>query len=293
MSIRISKGQIAFNFFNIALLTFITLLTVYPMLYVVFASVSDPARLMSHNGILLRPLGFAVGAYHLVFRYPMIVKGYLNTLIIVVTGVCINILFTAIGAYFLSRKNVYWEKAVMFFIVFTMFFNGGLIPFYLVVKAIGLNDSFWALTLPGAINTFNLIILRTSFMGIPESLEESARLDGANHLVILFRIIIPVSKAAMAVMVLYYMVGHWNAWFNAMIFLKTRTLFPLQLILREILIQSDMTNMTVGVSEANTDQISWSVKYAVIVVATVPILCVYPFLQKYFVKGVLIGSIKG
>jgi putative aldouronate transport system permease protein len=231
----------------------------------------------------------------MVFRNPMIVGGYINTIIIVVAGVTINITFTAIAAYFVSRKNVMWSKAMMIMIIITMYFNGGLIPNYFNIKDLGLYDSLWSLMLPGAISTFNLIIMRTAFLGVPDSLEESARLDGANHFVILFRIILPLTMPTVAVLVLYYAVGHWNAWFNAMIYLKSRSKFPLQLILREILIQNDTTSMTAGIAGDSGDKLSIAetIKYASIIVATVPILCVYPFLQKYFVKGVMVGAVKG
>ena len=182
----------------------------------------------------------------------------------------------------------------MILIIITMYFNGGLIPNYLNIKQLGLYDSLFSLILPGAISTFNLIIMRTAFFAVPDSLEESARLDGANHFVILFRIILPLTMPTVAVLILYYAVGHWNSWFNAMIYLKTRDKFPLQLILREILIQNDTTAMTAGSGDTGDKlAIAETIRYATIVVATVPILCVYPFLQKYFVKGVMVGAVKG
>jgi putative aldouronate transport system permease protein len=177
--------------------------------------------------------------------------------------------------------------------VFTMFFHGGLIPLYLIVKNVGLINSLWSTIVPFAVSTFNLIIMRTSFSAIPESLEESAKIDGANHLTILFRIILPLSKPVVAVMILYYAVEKWNAWFYASIFLKDRDLFPLQLVLREILIANSTDNMATGASSADQFMIGETIKYATIIVATVPILCVYPFVQKYFEKGVMIGAVKG
>lgn len=265
----------------------------YPMLYVLFASFSIPRDLMAHEGLLLHPLGFTFGSYQMVFKNPMVVRGYINTLFVVVVGVMINLVLTSIGAYFLSRKNVKLQSFVMKFIIITMFFSGGLIPFYYTIKDLGMYDTYWALLLPGAISTFNLIIMRTSFDAIPDSLEEAAKIDGAGHLTILTRIILPLSGPTVAVILLYYAVGHWNSWFNASIFLRTRQLYPLQLILREILIQNDTAIMTQGVGAIDMDSISETVKYAVIIVATVPILCLYPFLQKYFVKGVMVGSLKG
>jgi putative aldouronate transport system permease protein len=250
---------------------------------------------MAHQGILLKPLGFSFAAYEMVFKNPMIARGYMNTIMIVFLGVTLNMLFTAVAAYFVSRKNVMWSKTVMIMIIITMYFNGGLIPNYFNIKQLGLYDSLWSLILPGIISTFNLIIMRTAFLAVPDSLEESARLDGANHFIILFKIILPLTMPTVAVLILYYAVGHWNGWFNAMIYLRSRTKFPLQLVLREILIQNDSSSMTAGMSGDTGDKlaISETIRYATIIVATLPILCVYPFLQKYFVKGVMVGAVKG
>ena len=186
-----------------------------------------------------------------------------------------------------------FKKPVMVMIVITMYFSGGIIPMYFTVQQLGLMDSLWSLILPSAVNTFNLIIMRTSFASIPAELEEAATVDGAGHFTMLFRIIMPVSMAVVAVVTLYYAVGHWNSWFNAMIYLTDRQKFPLQLILREILIQNDTSTMTVNVDIGEQSLVGDTIKYAIIIVATVPILCIYPFLQKYFVKGVMIGSLKG
>lgn len=295
MSIKVSKGERVFNVFNIFFMIIVMLVTLYPLIHVLFASISDGTELMKHQGILLHPLGLNLEAYKLVFRNPMIAQGYMNTLTIVVGGVTINILMTAIAAYFVSRKNVMWSKALMIMIIITMYFNGGLIPNYFNIKQLGLYDTLWSLILPTAISTFNLIIMRTAFMAVPDSLEESARLDGANHFVILFRIILPLTMPTVAVLILYYAVGHWNAWFNAMIYLRTTTKFPLQLVLRGILIQNDATAMTSisGVDSGDQLAIAETIRFATIIVATVPILCVYPFLQRYFVKGVMVGAVKG
>ena len=186
-----------------------------------------------------------------------------------------------------------FKKPITIFIILTMFLNGGMIPFFLTVKAYGLYNSFWAQIIPTAINTFNLLIMRTGFENVPESLEESAKIDGARPLTVLFRIILPLSKATIAVIILYYAVGYWNSWFNAMIFLKDRAKFPLQLILREILIQNDTNSMMTGADLSDKDSVGEIIKYAVIVFSTMPIICLYPFLQKYFVAGVMIGAVKG
>jgi len=179
------------------------------------------------------------------------------------------------------------------FVMFTMFFSGGLIPRYLVVSELGLIDTHLALILPGAISTYNMVVLRTSFEAIPPSLEESAAIDGANELVMLWRIVLPLSMPAIAVMILFYGVGHWNSWFGAMVYLRTRAKFPLQLILREILVENSLDSMTTGVGSLDKEPIGETIKYATIVTATVPILCIYPFLQKYFTKGIMIGAVKG
>lgn len=205
----------------------------------------------------------------------------------------LNILLTSFGAYVLSRRELMIKKPFMLYIIFTMFFSGGLIPFYYVVTSLGMYDTLAAVILPGAINTFNLIILRTGFEGIPVSLEESAKLDGAGDLTILFKIMIPLTLPTLAVITLYYTVAAWNAWFNAMIFIRTRSLYPLQLVLREILIGSDTSIMENGADLGAAQAISETIQYAVIIVATLPVLMIYPFLQKYFVKGVLVGAVKG
>jgi len=271
----------------------LVIVTLYPLLYVLFASLSDAGRLVAHKGILFKSLGFSLEAYKGVMKNPGILIGYRNTLFIVIAGVTVNLLMTALGAYVLSRKNVIWNKAFMLIIVFTMFFHGGLIPLYLVVKNVGLLDSLWATIIPFSIGTFNLIIMRTAFMSIPDSLEESAKIDGANHFTILFRIIIPLSMPVIAVMILYYAVDKWNGWFYASVFIKSRDLFPLQLVLREILIANSTDGMSVGADAGDRFQIGETIKYATIIVATLPVLCLYPFVQRFFVKGVMVGSLKG
>ncbi len=269
------------------------ILTVYPFLYVLFASFSNPVSLMQNRGPLLAPLGFSVAAYKAVLDNPMILVGYRNTLFYVVVGTAINMAMTVLGAYGLSRKNVMLKNPIMFLIIFTMFFHGGMIPSFLLVgQTLGMQDTPWALIIPGAISTWNLIVLRTAFEAVPVALEEAARIDGANDFQILWNVVLPMSLPALAVILLFYAVGTWNAWFGAMIYLRNRELYPLQLVLREILITSSTENMTTGVSSGDVMPIAETIKYATIIVATVPVLFVYPFLQKYFVKGVMIGAIK-
>lgn len=290
---RQTLSEKCFDVANGFFLTLLMIATIYPIIYVAFASLSDASKLMAFNGILWKPLGFSLAAYASVFDNPMILKGYGNTFFVVVVGLVFNIFLTSLGAYALSRKSLKYRKHLMLFIVFTMFFSGGLIPFYLTVKGVGLANTLWALIIPQAINTFNLILMKTAFEAIPDALEESAKMDGANDFVILFRIIIPLSMPVIAVMLLYYGVSHWNSWFHALIFLQDRSMYPLQLILREILLQGEASSMAVGASTTDVAMLSVTLKYATIIVATVPILLVYPFLQKYFVKGALIGAIKG
>lgn len=288
-------GERVFNIFNNVFMFLIMIIMVYPMWYVLVASFSESQKMVGFEGIMWLPRGLSLDSYRLMVKNPMVLRGYLNTIYIVVVSVSLNIIFTAIGAYFLSRKNVMWQKYVMIMVTLTMFFSGGMIPDYLTfTKIYHLRNSYWVLILPGLINTFNLIVMRTSFASIPDSLCESATIDGAGHWRVLFSIVLPLSKAVMAVIILYYAVAHWNEWFNASIYLSDRTKYPLQLILREILISNDTTSMTAGNvdARANKESVAETIKYATIVVATVPILCVYPFLQKYFTKGTLIGAVK-
>ena len=287
-----SLSERIFEVFNILFLILLCLVTLYPFIYVLFASLSEPAWVVQQRGLIWHPSGLNLEAYRLVFDNPMITSGYLNTLFIVSAGTCLNVFMTALGAYGLSRQNVMWKNPIMFFIVFTMFFSGGLIPSYLLVTGLGMLDSLWALIIPGAVSAFNLIIMRTAFQSIPHSLEESAKLDGANDFTVMIRIILPLSMPVIAVMILFYGVGHWNSWFGAMIYLRDRELYPLQLVLREILITNSTDSMLTSAGTADKMPVGETIKYATIIVATVPILLLYPFLQKYFVKGVMIGAIK-
>ncbi len=292
MKIKRSKGERAFQVFNYVFLTILMLVCFYPVWYVTMASFSNSNLLTQHTGLLFRPAGFSVDAYKKVFQNPMISKGYLNTLFILIVGVILDLVMTSLGAYFLSRKRVMFKKPVMLFIVFTMFFSGGMIPFYINLRELHLTNTLWGLIIPFMIITSNLIILHTSFESIPESLIEAAQIDGAGHITILTTIVIPLSKAMLAVMVLYYGVSIWNSWFWASAILRNREMYPLQIILREILLSNDTSSMTAGASAMDTEAIGMTIKYATIMVATIPILCVYPFLQKYFTKGTMVGAVK-
>lgn len=295
MHIKKSKSRIAFEIFNTVFMLFLVCVTFYPILYIVFASLSEATELTRlGGGMLFRPLGFTLIAYEKAFANPNILSGYGNTIFVVVVGVILSMIFSIVGAYFLSRKNVAFKKIINIMIMFTMWFSGGLIPLYIAVRDIGLEGSLWSLIIPTLISTYNMIILRTAFYAVPESLEESARIDGAGHITILFKIMLPLIKATVAVVALYYGVHYWNSWFNASIYLQGQSeKWPLQLVLRQILIQNDTDSMLQGVGVGDKEQIGESIKYAVIIIATLPILCVYPFIQKYFVKGVMIGAVKG
>ena len=288
-------GGSVFDALNVLIMTLLCLICVVPVLHIIFASLSDPRRLLTNSGILLRPLGFSTEGYQLIFSNSVIVSGYINTLYYVAAGTAISTLLTIMGGYALSRKNLYWGKAIMFLITFTMFFSGGLIPFFLVVDNLGMRNTRAALIIPSAVNAFNLIIMRTSMKKLPESIEESALIDGANAFTIMFRIVVPLSSATVAVVALFYAVGTWNAWFNASIFLNDRKLYPLQLVLKEILVSSDTSavlNTSTDTTGKTMDIYKPLVKYCTIVAATLPVLCFYPFVQKFFVTGMMVGSIK-
>lgn len=291
--LKMTQGERLFQMANNTMMLLLCVVTLYPFLYVLFASLSDAGQLVSHRGLLLLPQGFSIQAYELVLQNPMLLLGYMNTLFYVVVGTAFNIFMTALGAYGLSRQSLMLKNPIMMMIVFTMFFGGGLIPTYLLVSELGMLNTRWALIIPSAISTYNLIIMRTAFQGISVHLEEAARIDGANDYTILFRIILPLSLPVVAVMVLFYGVSHWNSWFSALIYLRDRELFPMQLVLREILITSSTDSMMTDVQGLEKAGMSEVIKYAMIIVTTVPILFLYPFLQKYFVKGVLIGAVKG
>jgi putative aldouronate transport system permease protein len=290
---RKTRGEIIFGCCNGLFLAILCTTMLYPLIHVTAASFSDPIKFMTHRGPLLKSLGFTLDAYKLVFDNPNISTGYRVTLFVVPVGTVVNMLLTLFGAYFLSRRGSLWVRPVMMLVTFTMFFSGGMIPLYLVVRQVGLYDNIWALILPSAISTYNMIIMRTSLMGIPAELEESARIDGAQDFTILFRILVPVVMPTIAVLILFYGVGHWNSWFSAMLYLRRHELYPLQLILREILIQNNTDSMLMDIATDRRQFVTLIVKYAVIVISTFPILCLYPFLQRYFVKGVMVGSLKG
>lgn len=294
MKIKDSMGVKIFQVCNYIILTFLMIVTLYPIVHVFMASFSNGNDLMAHTGPLLWPLRPNIGAFKLIFEDGQLFRCYGNTIYICVVSLIINMVLTSFGAYFLTRKEAIGRGVIMALIMVTMYFGGGLIPSYLVIQTLGLYNTYWALILPGAIGTYNMIVLRTAFAAIPESLYEAARIDGAGHFRILSQLMVPLAKATIAVVTLYYLVAHWNSWFGASIYLDDKTKYPLQLFLREILIKNDTTSMTadIGLGE-ETAAASEALKYAIIVVSVVPVLCVYPLLQKYFAKGVMIGAVKG
>jgi ABC-type sugar transport system, permease component len=293
MKINKSLSRKIFLVLDYLLLALIAIVCLAPMWHTLCASFSFPSALTANKNLLVHPVGkLTLKGYKIVFSNSSIWKSYLNTMIYVVGGTVLGISMTSLAAYTLSRKYFKLANPLMLFISFTMLFNGGMIPNYILIKDLGLIDSRWAIILPAAVNVFNLIILRTSFQGIPDSLEESAKLDGANDLDIFLKIILPLSKASMAVIILFIAVMHWNSWFPASLYLTDRAKYPLQIILREILIDGS-TNMTSAGADASISIYKALIKYCTVIVSTIPILLIYPAIQKHFTKGVMIGAIKG
>ncbi len=288
-----TPGEKIFDVFNYIFLFALMLIIFYPCYYIVVASVSDPVKIYESTSLLWRPKGFNIYSYKEVLQNVSIWRGYRNTILYVVSGTVISVFFTTTAAFSLTRKNLPGGTVILFMILFTMYFSGGLIPTYMVVKGLHLTDTPLALILPNAVVTYNLIITISYFRSMPYSLEEAAKIDGASYYMIFFKIMLPLAMPVVAVIALYYAVQLWNDYFNALIYLKKRTLYPLQLILREILIQNNTASMQGITSGDDAQAYAENVKYATIVVSTVPILCVYPFVQKFFVKGVMIGAVKG
>lgn len=288
---KVSLGSRLFDIFNYCLMVFLGFIAVYPFVHVLFASFSEGTKLAQQTGLLLRPAGFSLAAYSAVFQNPDIYSGFLNTIFYVVVGTALATFVTVMFAYSLANSRVKYRKFLIKMVTVTMFFSGGMIPSYLVVKGLGLIDSRWALIIPGLSSAYNVFVMRAAFMAVPPGLEESARLDGANDFLIFWKIVLPIVKPTVAMIVLYFGVAKWNGWFQAMLYLSDRAKYPLQLFLREILVQSTMEGMdTLATSDVFLSEV---IKHATTVVATVPILAIYPLLQKYFVKGVMIGAVKG
>lgn len=276
-----------------AIAAVIIVIMLYPMIFIISASFSDPARVMDGD-VWLLPKGFSIEAYTNIMHNDKIWIGYRNTIIYAIVGTLINLFMTTIAAYPLSRPDLPGRGVLMLIITLTMFFSGGLIPTYLLVKELNMVDTMWALIVPGAIATYNLIVMRTYFQSsIPWEVQEAAHIDGCSNWRLLTNIILPLSKPILAVMVLFYAVGHWNSFFNALIYISNESLYPLQLVLREILLISSSDVMDGSIGLEDKVLLAESIKYAVIIVSSLPVLVMYPFVQRHFVKGVMIGSIKG
>lgn len=290
--IRRSPATIAGDVIIYGVGLLVILITLMPLIHVLAMSVSDPL-LVSKQEIYLIPRGINFDAYGLVMENHSFWNSYGNTLWIVFFGTLVNVALTVTMAYPLSRRDFFLRRPLMLLVTFTMFFSGGLVPMFITVNKVGLYNSRWAVILPFAISTYNLIVCRTFFESIPESLAEAARIDGANDIQILFKIILPLSQAIIAVLVLFYAVGHWNSYFPAMLYLSKNDLQPVQVYLMRVLIQNSEALADEGSAGFSRALIVEQLKYAVIIVTILPIVCLYPFVQKYFVQGVMIGAIKG
>lgn len=291
---KASPARIVFLILAYALLIVIALVCLMPIWHVAMASISNPSYLSVNKGIILAPLhNVDITAYKIIGNYEKLWTSYRNTFLYIVGQCVITGVLSVIAGYVFSRKRFFFRNGFMMFISFTMLFNGGMIPLYMVVRKLGLLDTVWAMLIPGALNVFNIILMRTSMQGISDELEEAARVDGAGDVTIMFKIILPLCKATFAVIMLFTIVGKWNEFMPALLYLPTRTdLYPLQMVLRTILFNSskEITSSTDAISGMSL--YGKSVEYAVIIASTLPILCVYPFVQKYFVTGVTLGAVK-
>ena len=289
-----SRGDKVFDIVLISISLLIILVIAYPLYFVIIASFSQPEAVLGGK-LRLLPVGFNLESYKMVLTERKVWVGYRNTLLYTVFGTFINLVLTTLAAYALSRKDMPWRTPLTFIISFTMLFGGGMIPVYMVVRNLHLTDTPWAMIIPNAIATYNLLVMKNYFQSsIPEELQEAAAIDGCSHFKTLMKVVLPLSTPILAVIVLFYAVGHWNAFFNAVIYLRNQELFPLQTVLRDILLQNsleavggDLTGMYEKVMRGET------MKYALIIVASAPVIIMYPFVQKYFVKGIMVGAIKG
>lgn len=295
MTLKQTKQDVVFDVFNYGILTIFLLLVLYPLYFIVIASFSDPHAIYTGD-VWLFPRDASLEGYQRIFEDSGIWRGYWNSFRYAVVGTAVNLLLTLPAAFGLSRKGLVGRNPIMFVITFTMFFHGGLIPTYLVVKNLGLLNSIWAMIIPQAVGVWNLIVARTFFQStIPEELHDSAVIDGCSDNRFFLSIVLPVSTALVAIMVLFYGVQHWNTYFQALIYLRDEELYPLQLVLRAILIENEISDeMAEDVLAMQQQQrIAELIKYGIIILASLPLLILYPFLQRYFVKGVMIGAIKG
>ncbi len=291
-----TKGQKVFNVFNVIFLILLSVIFILPVWHVAMGSISDPLKVAASSGLILTPLGKpTLGGYRLVLQNKNILVSYMNTIIYVVSSTLLGLVLNILAAYVLSRRNLYFKGVISFLVLFTMIFNGGLIPTFMVVRNLGMLDTRWAIIIPGALTAYNIIIMRTSFSEIPNELYEAARIDGAGNFRILWQIVVPVSKSIIAVVILFYAIQQWNSWFQASIYLphQNRDLYPLQLTLREIVLLSSENSIIAGTDGQDVEIYRPLIKYATIMVSIIPMMIIYPFVQKYFVTGVMIGSVKG
>ena len=292
--IRERGFDLAFVIFIHIILSLALVALLYPLVFIVSASISDPSAIMAGKVVLL-PVGFTLKAYQAVASYPKIWTGFANSLFYTAVGTLVNLVVTILAGYALSRKDMVGHNFFIFLFAFTMLFSGGIVPTYLVVNQLGLINTRWALIIPQALSVWNLIITITYFRtSIPVELLESAQLDGCSDFQYLVRVVMPLSGPIVAVLALFYAVGHWNEYFSALLYLSKPDLYPLQIILRTILVQNQVDFTMIDVrSYAAIQGMRELLKYALIVVSSIPVLIIYPFVQKYFVKGIMIGAIKG
>jgi putative aldouronate transport system permease protein len=294
-NIREASNDRWFNVINYTVLSLFLIIVMYPLVFIVSASFSSPDAVISGK-VWLWPVQPTLDGYEAVFKHKLIWSSFRNSIIYTVLGTVINVALTIMAAYPLARRDLYGKNAVMLLLVFTTMFSGGLIPSYLLVKDLGMLNTIWSMILPGAMSVFNVIITRTYFKTtIPEELLEAAQLDGCNDFKFVWNVVIPLSGPIIAVITLYSAVGYWNQYFNALIYLKQPSLYPLQLVLREILVQNEVDPAMLSDlgQEANREGLRALLKYSLIVVSSLPLMLIYPFVQKHFVKGVMIGSLKG
>lgn len=273
-------------------LLLVVVVTLYPFLHMLAVSLSGDVYVMK-NEVTIWPKDLNFNMYEIVLGDPKMWNAIKNTIVYTTVGTAIALIVTSMGAYSLSRTNMAFRKGLMMLIVFTMFFGGGMIPTFLVVRSLGFVDTLWGMVIPGAVSTWNLILMRTFFAGIPKELEESGRMDGLNDIGIFLRIIVPLSKASFATIALFYAVGLWNNFIFPLLYLRTPDLFPLQVLLRNLVLAGSVSSGEVTRIGGDNQIVEESLKYATIMVSTLPILIVYPFIQKYFVKGAMIGAVKG
>ena len=291
---KIKAGDRAFDIINTLLLVLIFVIILYPMYYVLIASFSNPDKVLTGK-IFLLPKGFQLESYKTVFSNSEVMNGYLHTILYATVGTLINLFVTLTAGYALSREDLRGRKPITLFFIFTMFFSGGTVPTYMLVKNLGLLNTFWAMVLPNAMSVWNLILCRNFFEGnIPKELLEVSKIDGCRNDYFFLKIDLPLSKALIAVMVLFYAVGHWNSYMQPLLYLSDRSRYPLQLVLKNILISSQPDASLAGMTDrAELYKQTEMLKYALVVVSSVPMIALYPFVQKYFVQGVMVGSVKG